>query len=74
MSAFVVAERLEVRDPARFQEYLDAVSPTIEAHGGRYHVVSSEIEVLEGDWRPGSLVVFEFPTVEAARAWWESED
>ncbi|MGZ4290620.1 MAG: DUF1330 domain-containing protein [Gaiellaceae bacterium] len=31
----MIAQRLEIRDPERFQGYLDAVSPTIEAHGGR---------------------------------------
>ena len=74
MGAFVIVERLAVRDPEAFQRYLDEVSPTIGAHGGRYHVVSSEIEVLEGDWQPGSLVLFEFPTREAALDWWNSAE
>ena len=74
MGAFVIAERLEIRDAARFQGYLDAVSPTIEAHGGRYHVVASDVEVLEGEWQPGSLVIFAFPSREDARAWWDSPE
>jgi uncharacterized protein (DUF1330 family) len=74
MSVFVIAERIAVHDRDAFQRYLREVSPTIESRGGRYHVVTSEVEVLEGEWRPGSLVLFEFPTREAALDWWSSDD
>jgi uncharacterized protein (DUF1330 family) len=30
------------------------------------------VTTLEGDWRPGRIVVLEFPTVELAKAWWDS--
>lgn len=72
MSAFVIAERVEVLDAEKLQQYLDAVSPTIEQHGGRYHVVTGSAEVLEGEWHPPALVVFEFPSRERALAWWDS--
>jgi uncharacterized protein (DUF1330 family) len=74
MPVYVLAERLAVHDLDSFRRYLDEVSRTIEARGGRYHVVSSEIEVLEGEWRPAALALFEFPTREAALAWWNSPD
>jgi uncharacterized protein (DUF1330 family) len=74
VSSFVIAERVEVLDAAKLQQYLDAVSPTIERHGGRYHVVSGSVEVLEGEWRPPALVVFEFPSRERALAWWGSDE
>ncbi|MGD0167589.1 MAG: DUF1330 domain-containing protein [Gaiellaceae bacterium] len=74
MSVFVIAERVKVLDAEKLQEYLDAVSPTIENFGGRYHVVSGPAEVLEGDWRPPALVVFEFPSHERALEWWDSEE
>lgn len=74
MSAFVIVERVEILDPAKLQEYLDVVSPTIERRGGRYHVVSDSVEVLEGEWRPPALVMFEFPSREQALAWWNSDE
>jgi uncharacterized protein (DUF1330 family) len=74
MGAFVIAERVEILDAVKLQQYLDAVSPTIEHHGGRYHVVSGPAEVLEGEWRPPALVVFEFPSRGRALAWWNSEE
>jgi uncharacterized protein (DUF1330 family) len=74
VSAFVIAERVEVLDAAKLQQYLDAVSPTIEGRGGRYHVVGESVEVLEGKWRPPALVMFEFPSREQALEWWNSEE
>ena len=74
MKAFVVAERTRVLDAEKLQRYLDAVSPTIERYGGRYHVVSGPAELLEGEWRPAALVIFEFRSREQALAWWSSEE
>jgi uncharacterized protein (DUF1330 family) len=74
VGAFVIAERMDVLDAEKLQQYLDAVSPTIESYGGRYHVVTGSIEVLEGEWRPPALVVFEFPSRERALEWWGSEE
>ena len=31
-------------------------------------------EVLEGTWHPTRLVIIEFPTIEAARAWYSDPD
>jgi uncharacterized protein (DUF1330 family) len=74
MPVYVLAERLTVHDPEGLQHYLDEVSPTVAAHGGRYHVVSSDVEALEGEWQPAALAMFEFPTREAALAWWNSPE
>ena len=74
MSVFVIAERVEVLDVGPLQQYLETVSPEIERYGGRYHVVSESVEVLEGEWRPRSLVIFEFPSREQALAWWDSDE
>jgi uncharacterized protein (DUF1330 family) len=37
-------------------------------------VRGGETEVLEGDWRPGRLVILEFPSPEAAKQWWASPE
>jgi uncharacterized protein (DUF1330 family) len=36
-------------------------------------VVGGEQQVLEGEWSPATIIV-EFPTIEAARAWYASSD
>jgi len=35
-------------------------------------VRGGEAITLEGDWQPGRIVVLEFPTMEKAKAWWNS--
>ena len=49
-------------------------SPTVGAYGGRYVVRGGSVDVREGGWTPSRLVVLEFPTVERARAWWDSPE
>jgi uncharacterized protein (DUF1330 family) len=73
MAGYVIAE-VEVTDPTGFEEYRRVVGTTIEKYGGRYAVRGGAVQVVEGDWQPKRLVVLEFPTVEQARRWYDSEE
>jgi uncharacterized protein (DUF1330 family) len=73
MAAYVIAQ-IEVTDPALFEEYRRRVPETIAAYGGRYLVRGGASETLEGGWRPGRMVVLEFPDRERAQAWWSSQE
>lgn len=73
MAAYVIAE-VEVTDAAAFDEYRKQVPATIEKYGGRYLARGGATDVLEGAWRPKRLVVLEFPSVAAARRWYDSEE
>lgn len=72
MAAYVIVD-VDVIDPARYEKYKTLAAPTITAFGGKYVVRGGKVETLEGTWRPGRLVVLEFPTAERAREWWGSE-
>jgi uncharacterized protein (DUF1330 family) len=72
MPAYVIS-RLEIEDPTMLADYLRRAPATITAHGGRYLARRPEPVVLEGDWHP-TLVIVEFPSVEAARRWYDSDD
>ncbi len=72
MAALVIVD-IEILDPARYEEYKKLAAPTVVAHGGRYVVRGGKLETLEGAWRPGRLVVLEFPSWERAKEWWESD-
>lgn len=50
------------------------VAPTLEPYGGRYIVRGGTVETLEGEWSPKRLVIIEFPSVERAKAWWNSDE
>jgi uncharacterized protein (DUF1330 family) len=73
MPAYVIAD-VDVTDPTRYAEYRQRVPATVAAHGGRFLVRGGAHEVVEGDWQPHRLVVLEFPTLEQARRWYESEE
>jgi uncharacterized protein (DUF1330 family) len=73
MPAYIIVN-IEVTDPAGFERYRAAVPPVIAAHGGRYLVRGGELHVMEGapGWK--RLVVLEFPSLAAARAFYASAD
>lgn len=73
MPAYVIVN-VTVRDPVRYEEYKRLATPTVSAYGGRYVARGGPVEVREGDWSPSRLVVLEFPSVERARAWWDSPE
>ena len=57
-----------------FDTYAQGVHRTIEMFGGRYIVGTRDLDVREGDWRPQIVAVLEFDSVDAARAWYGSEE
>ncbi|HEX2165634.1 MAG TPA: DUF1330 domain-containing protein, partial [Longimicrobiales bacterium] len=73
MAAYVIAH-IDVKDPVRYEDYKKMVPPSIAKFGGRFIARGGPVEVLEGEWQPKRLVLVEFPTIEAAREWYASED
>ena len=71
MTAYVIAN-IKVSDPERYKGYT-ALSPgAVAAAGGRFIARGGAVEVLEGNWQPGRLVILEFETMAAARAFYDS--
>ena len=73
MPAYVVVN-VTVRDPQRYEQYKRLASPTVSAYGGRYVARGGPVDVREGAWSPSRLVILEFPSMEQARAWWDSPE
>lgn len=71
MAGYVIAE-VEVTDPALFEQYRAGVPATVAAHGGRYLVRGGAVTRVEGDWNPKRLIILEFPSAAAAKAWHDS--
>jgi uncharacterized protein (DUF1330 family) len=71
--ALVIAN-ITIVDPVRYEDYRRMVPATLVPFGGRFVVRGGQTEVLEGEWRPSRLVLLEFPSVERARAWWNSPE
>jgi len=73
MSAYVIAN-VDIRDPARYAEYVKLTPATIAPFGGRFIVRGGKAERLEGEMPVNRIVVIEFDTYEQARAWYNSEN
>ena len=74
MAAYFFVDVLEVTDPVRMQAYRAGVLPTVERHGGRYLTVGGKVDAIEGNWRPVFPVLIEFPSLEHAHGWYDSEE
>ena len=61
-------------DPDRMLEYRRLAQIAVAHYGGRYLVRGAAYETLEGSWQPQRLVVLEFPSMAAARAFYDSPE
>jgi uncharacterized protein (DUF1330 family) len=73
MSAYVVVQ-VEVEDSVRYEDYKSMVPPSLTPYGGRFIVRGGKVETLEGEWAPKRFVMVEFPSIEKAKAWWDSPE
>jgi len=73
MAAYVLAE-IEITNPEGYKDYTNNVPPTIAKHGGRFLVRGGAATPLEGSWPQQRRVLIEFPSVEAAKRWYDSPD
>ena len=73
MSAYVIVE-VNVTDPQLFAQYAKGVAATIAAYGGKYLVRGGSVDPKEGGWTPKRVVVLEFPSMDRARKWYDSQE
>ena len=73
MPAYVIVET-DIHDPEQYERYREASPGAVAAGGGRFVARGGELAVLEGDWQPSRVVILEFPDLETAKRWYESEE
>ena len=74
MAVYVVG-RVVVSDPSWVEDYIPNVQALVESHGGRYLVRSTELDQVEGEGEPPTVVVvIEFLSKEAAQAFYTSAE
>ena len=71
MPAYIIAD-VNVTDPVQYDEYRKWSSAAIKEHGAEAVVRGGKTERLEGR-EPGRIVVLKFASMDAARAFYDSE-
>jgi uncharacterized protein (DUF1330 family) len=75
MAAYIMIDRLSVTDRDRFTAYPAAAQAAVQRYGGRYVLPhGTQIEALEGNWKPNRVILIEFDDAEQARQWWNSPE
>ncbi len=73
MKGYLIAT-LVIHDRAMFERYRERVLAIIRDFGGRNLVRGAEVQTIEGDLELPGLVVLEFPSLDIARAFYESPE
>ncbi len=72
MPAFVLMQAEMTDRDTFFQQYAVPAEVEISRHGGRAQVASFGKEVLEGGWENNWTIMLRFPSLDAARTWYQS--
>jgi uncharacterized protein (DUF1330 family) len=65
---------LDVRDRARYREYAEKATEIEARYGAVPLVVTDADDVVEGSWPTERVVILEFPSMDAVRAWYSDPD
>jgi uncharacterized protein (DUF1330 family) len=72
-SAYILAD-VDVTDPQQYEQYKKLSSVAMRSHGAEVCVRGGKVDVIEGEWKPARLVMLKFPSVEQARAFYDSPE
>lgn len=72
--SYAVAYLRNVDFGAEIIRYMREIDDTLRPFGGEFLVHGGEVDVREGHWGDGTLVIIRFPDREAAVGWYESVD
>ncbi len=75
MVYFVVTTYIDKeKDISDYLQYIEAVRPIVEAHGGRYLARSDRITPLGSKWTPDRAIIIEFDTRAELETCFSSEE
>ena len=63
-----------VTDAEKYRVYEKGFFPILKQHGGEFLTYDDSPTVLEGEWEEGRTVLIRFPSEEALKGWWESDE
>ncbi|HIG02436.1 MAG TPA: DUF1330 domain-containing protein [Myxococcales bacterium] len=70
-----VVVNLHVEDPASYLQYEKGFFPILKKHQGKFITYDDDILTFEGELpRSGRMVIFTFPSEQAAKDWYNDPD
>ena len=63
-----------IEDPEEYRRYEKGFFPLLRRYGGEFITYDDNPATLEGDRLMGRMVMFRFPSEEAARSWFADAD
>lgn len=73
MAAYIIVD-VKINNAEMYEEYKKLTPASIASFQGKFVIRGGITETLEGDWKPGRIVVLEFPNAERAKQWWNSSE
>ena len=73
MPAFIVLQST-VKNETQYQKYAQAAWPIMVRFGAKLVARRAQVEILEGEHDQRPISMFEFPDMEAIRAFWNAPD
>ena len=70
MSGYIIAH-VQVTNPVQYEAYKKWSTAAMKTAGAEVCVRGGQVQVLEGDWAPERIVILKFPSLEAAKAFYE---
>jgi uncharacterized protein (DUF1330 family) len=65
---------ITITNPEKFQEYVNHAKPLVEKFGGKMLIRGQQLTNLGGKIDGKLVGIMEFPTVDAARSWYNSKE
>jgi len=72
MSAYLIYLCYGVSDREELETYWEVTQVTFQGQNMKVHTAYTPVEVLEGDEEVQGVVIAEFPSYEACKAWYDS--
>lgn len=73
MPAYMVITREKTRNESKLEDYKRLVPTSLQKYPAKYLAIHGRQEVLEGP-KNEDVIILEFPTYEAAQAWYHSAE
>jgi uncharacterized protein (DUF1330 family) len=74
MSAYLIVDTL-IENAEEYEKYKSLAKPIAQKYGGVYRARGGAMDVVETDlWSPTRMVIIEFPDMQAARAFVDSQE